>query len=287
MLELLHISKKLNNNLILNDCTFSVPDGQIYGIVGINGVGKSTLLKIISGVYKQNSGTILFNNSTILNNNLVKKDILFIPDNLSFYFYTKIKDIFEYYNVFYKINRKYLESLCTKFELNINDKIIDLSKGTRKRVFIVLALAIAPKLLLLDETFDGLDPKAKHLFKEELLKLKETKNITVILTSHSIRELNDIVDAILYLKEGTILNINDFTYHSEPIYRVISSLDINNLDLNALNILRKEKNNNLNILDIYSNKESIDNIFNVKDSIYSLDLISFEDWIVYQMEVIA
>lgn len=286
MLDVLHVNKSLNGHLVIDDCSFTVKSNTVFGIVGINGVGKTTLLRLCSGILKPDSGTILLGTETVYENYLAKKDIVFISDYPFFEPSSTIKQVLNFYYSFYKIDHNYFMYLLDLFSLKINDSLMYLSKGKLKRVFLAIALAIGPKLLLLDETFDGLDPICKRIFKNELKKLVDRKNINVVLTSHSLRELSNICDAIGYLEDGKLITLNDKTVKEDPIYRVyvIKKPDIN-YDLSALYILKKEETEDFINLDVYSSIQDIKYVF--KENLFlEINTIPFEDWVVYQMEVL-
>lgn len=286
MLDVLHVNKSLNGHLVIDDCSFTVKSNTVFGIVGINGVGKTTLLRLCSGILKPDSGTILLGTETVYENYLAKKDIVFISDYPFFEPSSTIKQVLNFYHSFYKIDHNYFMYLLDLFSLKINDSLMYLSKGKLKRVFLAIALAIGPKLLLLDETFDGLDPICKRIFKNELKKLVDRKNINVVLTSHSLRELSNICDAIGYLEDGKLITLNDKTVKEDPIYRVyvIKKPDIN-YDLSTLYILKKEETEDFINLDVYSSIQDIKYVF--KENLFlEINTIPFEDWVVYQMEVL-
>lgn len=283
MLDVIHISKNIDGKEVLTDCTFSVLPGTIYGIVGINGVGKSTLMKICCGILKPDNGTVLLGTKTVYNNFVAKRDIIFIPDDPYYELNDTVNNLAMFYNAFYKVDYDYLKYLLEILEVNLNDKLVKLSKGKRKRTYLAIALSIAPKIIILDETFDGLDPKAKKTFKSEVYKLLERKDVSLILTSHSLRELSDIATNIGYLKEGKLINLGDIEYKLNPLYRIIIKENIKALD--SLNILKKTIINDFLICDVLNTKDEISNM--LKDKEYSIDIVPFEDWICYQMEELA
>lgn len=283
MLDVIHVSKNIDGKEVLTDCTFSVLPGNIYGIVGINGVGKSTLMKICCGILKPDNGTVLLGTKTVYNNFVAKRDIIFIPDDPYYEINDTVNSLAMFYNAFYKVDFDYLKYLLDTLEVNLNDKLVKLSKGKRKRVYLAIALSIAPKIIILDETFDGLDPKAKKNFKKEAYKLLEKKEISLILTSHSLRELSDIATNIGYLKEGKLINLSDLEYKLNPLYRIILKNDDD--ILNSLNILKKVLIDNVVVCDCLNTKEELTEILKNKE--YSIDIVPFEDWICYQMEELS
>ncbi len=286
MLDVLHVSKNINNKLVINDCSFKIEDGKVFGMVGINGAGKSTLLRLCAGILKPDEGTILLGTETIYSNINAKKDIVFIPDTPYFEIDSTISNTKKFYESFYDLDTNYFNYLLERFELKPKDSLYHLSKGKLKRFYLVLALAIAPKLLLLDETFDGVDPICKRIFKEELRNIMKEKNINVVLSSHSLRELADISDQIAYLEYGKLITLSDKIYLNDPIYQVIVFKKPNvKYNLDCLYILRKDESDNILSLDLYSDIEKIKYVFH--DAKYlEIKKVPFDVWIVYQMEVL-
>lgn len=284
MLDVIHVKKSIDGKLVLKDVSFQAKTGSIFGLVGENGAGKSTLLRVIAGILTPDYGTILLGTETVFDNLYAKKNIFFVPDEPYYIFNQTIKQLISFYEAFYKIDHEYLGYLLNLFELNYKDVVQKLSKGKRKRVYIALGLAIHPKLLLLDETFDGLDPKAKKIFKEETQKLVKKYEMTIVLASHSLRELTSFSSTYGFLNDGELILIESKAVLEKPIYRVLV-LNENDFDCENLHVLKKVVEDNYLILDIYANEEVIKQVF--KDRAYNISLVPFDDWIVYQMEELA
>ena len=195
MLNLSSITKKYENTTVLKDIDLDIKEGSIFGLIGPNGSGKTTLLKIISGIIKPDMGQAAIDHRNIYEDPGLKKNILLISDEPYYFFQSTIKDMKEFYKVWYPsldeaIYQKYLKM----FSLDEHKPIKNFSKGMKRQAFIILALAIAPRYLLLDEAFDGLDPVMRLTFKRAIMKMIEEKEMTVIISSHNLRELEDICD---------------------------------------------------------------------------------------------
>lgn len=208
MLKISNLTKKYDNFIALNIDNLEIEDNSIFGLIGTNGSGKSTLLRTISGVFKQEQGIITLDEKIIYENVDVKKDILFIPDNPLANNKITVNSIFKLYKAFYNIDLKDYYHYLDCFQIPHNGNLGNFSKGMRRRTYLSIALAIKPKLLLLDEAFDGLDPEGKDIFKNELKIITQNRNIIVIIASHSLRELEDICTSYCMLDHGKI------AYHS-------------------------------------------------------------------------
>jgi ABC-type multidrug transport system, ATPase component len=188
----------------INIANLTIKDNTIVGLIGVNGSGKSTLLRLITGVFKEDAGEIKIDGKEVYDNEESKKDILFISDNPIATTNTSIKSIEDFYVTFYKMDPEKYHANLKLFDLPNKGSLSKFSKGMRRRVFIAVALAIRPKILILDEAFDGIDSVGRDIFKKELLKVFQENKMIVIIASHSLRELEDICDQYILLKKGKI-----------------------------------------------------------------------------------
>lgn len=193
MIEIKNVSKKYDNP-VLEDVSVKIEEGSIFGLVGINGAGKSTLLKLMCGILKPESGEILYDGVNVYENLDVKKDIFFLSDDPFYSRNTTPKTLPDLYNVFYNFDNETYYRFLDLYQIPVNKTMYTFSKGMRRQVFCALAFAIKPKYLFLDEAFDGLDPLARLMLKKEMIRIQNENNMTVVISSHSLRELEDICD---------------------------------------------------------------------------------------------
>lgn len=209
MIEIKNLSHSIGNTVILENVNLTVDDGSVVGIVGINGAGKSTLLRNIAGVYTPTLGEVLIDGvSSRLPSS--REKLFFLPDDPYFTSGTTGKGLFEMYRVFFPsidhdIFSKYLES----YKIDEKKPIITFSKGMRRQLYISLAFAVKPKHLLLDEAFDGLDPLSRLAFKKHINALVEETGTSVIISSHSLRELEDFCDKYALIDQKTVISSGD------------------------------------------------------------------------------
>ena len=268
MIRINNLYKSFKDKEVLKNINLNIPDGKVLGLCGINGAGKSTLLRIISGVYVPDSGNVYINDEEVYDNTNVKKDIFFLPDEPYYDYNSTPESIVKIYEAMYDLNLDIYYKNIEHFKIPLKKKLIKFSKGMKRQVFISIAFAIRPKYLILDEAFDGLDPFARLYFKREIVDMVSENNTTVIIASHSLRELEDICDTFAIIDKNRIaasgelyesldkihkyqiafnekLNINDFpkvykTIHQdERIIRIVSDLSMEVLnekikDLNPL-----------------------------------------------------
>ncbi|BDC02667.1 TPA: ATP-binding cassette domain-containing protein [Clostridium perfringens] len=202
MIEVVGVKKKFRRKKVLENITFNVKKGEITALLGLNGVGKSTLLKIIMGLVKQDEGEVLFNGEKL--NYKTYENIAFVPDALNTYGDMKIKDAFEYMSMMYEkwdMNKAY--EMLKDFKLTDDLKINKLSKGNIARVKLILGFARHPEYLLLDEPFSGIDIFTREKFIESLIGYMDN-NIGILLTTHELKEVENIVDKVVFLSDGNI-----------------------------------------------------------------------------------
>ena len=211
MIEIKNLSHTLGTKAVLKDIDLVLSDNKIFGLVGVNGAGKSTLLRCMSAVYTPDSGSVEYDGLNVNNEN-VRKDIFFLPDDPYHSLQLTCKSMFNMYKVFYPdADVDTYKRLIREFNLDEKKTLNTFSKGMRRQAYIVCALAIAPKYLLLDEAFDGLDPYTRKKVKVELISLVENKGGTVIISSHSLRELENLCDSFILLDNNTVPAYGDIS----------------------------------------------------------------------------
>ena len=205
MLEINNLTKRFDKFVVFDNISLKIADGSIFGLVGINGAGKSTLLRCIAGVYHPEQGEIFFNSQPVYENIAVKKDFFFLPDEpYASVYMTGIKLESIYSSYYHEFDHALYDEILKMFQIDKSKKINTFSKGMKRRLYLALAFACKPKLLMLDEAFDGLDPLARLELKKILIKKVEEENLTVIISSHSLRELEDICDSYALLDDPGI-----------------------------------------------------------------------------------
>lgn len=213
MILINNLSHSLGAKIVLHNINLQIPDNTILGIVGINGAGKSTLLRLLSGVYLPDEGTVQYDGNDPKDAE-TRKDIFFLPDDPYYTTFMTPNTIFDFYRCFYPtMKRETYDSLLGVYKVDRSGKIRNFSKGMRRQVFIALALAVRPKYLLLDEAFDGLDPLSRKIFKDEIISLVEDGHTTVLISSHSLRELEDFCDKFILVDSNVIKEQGDIAEH--------------------------------------------------------------------------
>lgn len=219
MIKISNLSKSFSDKVVIKNMNLEIKDGEVFGLVGINGAGKSTLLRLISGIYQADSGSIMIDGEEVYENEKVKNEIFFLPDEPYYSANTTPLSLISLYQTFYEFDKDLYLKYLNGFALPLKKSMHNFSKGMKRQVFISLALAIKPKYLLLDEAFDGLDPLARLTFKRALVDLVENKKTTVIISSHSLRELEDICDSYGLIDKMEISSSGNISDAIEKVHK--------------------------------------------------------------------
>lgn len=221
MIEIKEVTKKFENTVVLENVTFNIQEGSIYGLIGANGAGKSTLLRLISGVYKADGGEILVDGEKVYENPKAKGKIMYVSDELYFLGGANLLRMAKMYKAYFEnFSMERFNKLTELFKLDPKKAINTFSKGMKRQAAIILALSTKPKYLLLDETFDGLDPVMRNVVKSIFIEEVLENKTTIILTSHSLRELEDTCDQLSLLHKGGIVFQKDVEDLKTDMFKV-------------------------------------------------------------------
>ena len=206
MIEVKNAVKTFDGFAALNDATLSVPTGAVYGLVGPNGAGKSTIIRHLTGIFRQDSGTVRIGGEDVWENAALKARIAAIPDDWYYFNSATIRDMMRFYKGFYpQFSTERYEKLKEVFELDEKRPIRRLSKGMQKQSAFWLALCCQPQVLVLDEPVDGLDPVMRRQVWSLLMGDVAQRGTTVLVSSHNLRELEDVCDHVGILSHGKVL----------------------------------------------------------------------------------
>ena len=206
MIEARNLVKSFEQTRALDGLTLTVPDGAVYGLVGPNGAGKSTLIRHLTGIYRQDEGELLINGEPVYENPSVKKKIAGIPDEIPYWSQATINDMMRFYaSVYPSFDRAYYEKLGEDLELDGMRMMRKLSKGQQKLAAFRIALAQRPDILVLDEPLDGLDPVNRRTVWGLILGDVAERGTSVLVSSHNLRELEDVCDHVGIMNRGKML----------------------------------------------------------------------------------
>lgn len=206
MIEVKKLVKTFDGFTALDSATLTVPKRAVYGLVGPNGAGKSTLLRHITGVYKQDSGQVLINGVPVFENRHAKERVVSIPDDWFFYNQSTIREMAKLYAGMYpRFDWGRFEKLRGLFCLPEKKAIRRMSKGMQRQAAFWITMSCMPEYLVLDEPVDGLDPVMRRQVWQVLLDDVAARGTTVLLSSHNLRELEDVCDHVGIMDQGKVL----------------------------------------------------------------------------------
>lgn len=195
MIEFRNITKKFGDFTAVEEISFNVEPSSIYGLIGYNGAGKTTLLKTAAGIYKPESGEVLMGGQNTFNNSDIRKNMFYIPDDLYFPMNATLRSMADFYSDYYPgFSYKTFRNLIGLFALPEKGKIRGFSKGMQRQTEIILALSCKPQFLLLDETFDGLDPQKRDITKKLFMEYIAENEASIVISSHNLTELSNLCD---------------------------------------------------------------------------------------------
>jgi ABC-2 type transport system ATP-binding protein len=287
MISMKKVSKSYEDVYALNNVSLSINKGSIYGLIGSNGAGKTTLLKIMSGVYKEDRGEVLVDEESVFENIDTKSKLIFIPDNPYFFPQYTIDDMAKFYmGVYESFSKDRYEKLKEVFNIETNKKISSLSKGMKRQVAFWLALSIMPEILVLDEPLDGLDPVMRQKVKNLVIQDVADREMTVVISSHNLRELEDMCDHIGILHKGSVIVEKDIDDLKSDVHKIQVAFkeDLPNDFHNNLNIVYKEERASVKVFVVKGYKDEIIKHFKKYNPLV-LDILplTLEEIFIYEM----
>ncbi len=205
MIEINHITKSFGEIMAVDDISISISKGTIYGIIGENGAGKSTVLQCLAGIYDIDKGSILIEGEPVYENNKVKSQIGYVADRNQFFKGYTVKQMIDFFKLTYpSFQEEKFNQYNETFKLNLKSKVKNLSKGMQMRLSMMLSMASSPKLLVLDEPTSGLDAIAKRQMLDLIINEVSLTGMTVVISSHHLIELEKICDAVTIIHEGKV-----------------------------------------------------------------------------------
>ena len=291
MIKITNLSKSYGDKKVLEELNCTIKTGSIYGLIGANGAGKSTLLRIIMGIFQKNSGSIEIDGKEISDSEEFKQKLVYVPDDLFFFKGYTIDDMVTFYSKLYKnFDKEFAFNLFDKLKLNKAQKIQTFSKGMKRQTALVCAIATNADYMFFDETFDGIDPVIRNFMKKIIAEQMEKKETTIIMTSHNLRELEDICDNLGLLHKGGILFESDIDSLKTNMFKIQISFkeDFSLKTFQNFNVLSFKKNGSVATVIMKGEREGYEKILNEMNPII-LDFLplTLEEIFIYEMEVLG
>lgn len=285
MISVKNVTKSFDEVKALDGLDMHVPRGSIYGLVGPNGAGKSTILRHITGIYRQDGGEILINGEPVFENPGIKGLISFIPDDVFYFNQATIRDMMKYYSGIYpRFSPERYRQLIDTFSLNEKTKMRSLSKGMQKQAAFVLAMSCCPELLVMDEPVDGLDPVMRRQVWGILMADVAENGTTILVSSHNLRELEDVCDHVGIMNKGHMLLERSLSELQENVVKVQVALPEGAVFPEDLNIISSSGSGKLRTLIIRGATQEISDRISARNPLF-MDLLplSLEEIFIYEL----
>lgn len=290
MIEVKNLSKSFETVKAIDNISARIEEGHVFGLIGTNGAGKSTFMRMLTGVLKPDEGEILIDGEPVFDNPPVKEKIFYISDDQYFFKSGTPKDMVKLYKTCYPAfqTERWLE-LMEKFGLDKNRKINTFSKGMKKQLSVICGICSGTKYLLCDETFDGLDPVMRQAVKTLFIKEIEDRGLTPIIASHNLRELEDICEYVGLLHRGGILlekDIDDMKLNIHKLQCVIRETEMLEKIKNTLDVVTVENRGSLYTITVRGKREDAVEFMEMLSPVfYELLPLSLEEIFISETEV--
>lgn len=285
MIEVRNVTKTFDGFCALDDLTLTVPQGAVYGLVGPNGAGKSTIIRHLTGIYRQDAGTITIDGAPVFENPAVKARIAYIPDDVFYFSQATITDMMRYYRgVCPRFDTARYDALREVFALDPKRPIRRLSKGMQKQAAFWLAMSMRPDVLILDEPVDGLDPVMRRQVWSLTMADVAENGTTVLVSSHNLRELEDVCDHVGIMNGGKLLLERTLNDLQDNIAKVLVALP-DGTDLpEGLDIVHLSTTGRLYTLILRGNTAELTNILSTAQPLF-MDVVplTLEEIFIYEL----
>ena len=291
MIEFKNLSKSIDGNLILDSIDLQIKKGSVFGLLGSNGAGKSTILRLMCGIYKQESGELLIDGEKVYDNVKIKRQIFFINDETVQFTSFTLKDLKKYYKNYYpNFSDETFEKLRKIVNLPVDKKISTFSKGMKRQAIVITGLSCQTEYLLLDEAFDGLDPTMRIIVKDIIFDAMLDRQMTVIISSHNLKEINEICDSAAMIHNGKIIFCRELDEIKNNILKIQTSFkqEYTKDDFPELEILHFEKKQSVYYIIVKGEIDEIKKYVAQKSPAF-LDILplTLEEIFIYEMEALG
>ena len=285
MIEVKGISKCFGDFTALDELSLTVPSGSVYGLVGPNGSGKSTIIRHITGIYRPDAGEILIDGEPVYENPAVKARIAYIPDDVFYFNNASMKDMAKFYaGIYPNFSTDRFHALLEIFPLDPKRPIRRFSKGMQKQAAFVLCLSMQPEIMVLDEPIDGLDPVMRRQVWSLMMADIAERGTTVLVSSHNLRELEDVCDHVGILDHGKLLLERSLSEMQENICKILIALPEGASLPTGLDILHHSSTGRLQTLIVRGKQEELTDYLNLAKPLF-MDAVplTLEEIFIYEL----
>ena len=292
MIEIRNVTKSYDRIKAVDNVSVTIKENTVFGLIGTNGAGKSTVLRMLAGVLEPEKGEIAIDGLPVFDNMEAKKNIYFIADEPYFFANSNAMDMQKYLcSIYPEFAVEDFNNYLVNFGLDKKRKINTYSKGMKKQLALICGVCSNAKYLLCDETFDGLDPVMRQGIKSIFASEMERWGMTPVIASHKLRELEDICDHVGLLHKGGVLlskDLEDMKCNIQKVQCVFKTIEDEAKVISALDIMKNEKRGSLNVLTVRGNKAEILAIFATANTIFFEALpLSLEEIFISETEVVG
>ena len=289
MLEAKNLTKRFDDIMAVDHISAQIRDGYVFGLIGSNGAGKSTFLRMASGVLKPDEGTIQLDGEDIYENLKMKRRFFYISDDQFFFGNATPQELMAFYRTVYpEFNVQRYYHLLESFDLGKRRKVSTFSKGMKKQLSVILGLCANTEYIFCDETFDGLDPVMRQAVKSLFANDMAERNLTPIIASHNLRELEDICDHVGLLHKGGILLSKDLDDMKLNIHKIQCVLKpgMKAEELEGLDIVKTEYRGSLATITVRGKREEVEAAMRAGEPLFfELIPLSLEEIFISETEV--
>lgn len=260
MIKSVGLTKKFDGKKALDNVELEIPEGSIYGLVGSNGSGKSTFLRLASGIYMPDGGEITAGGEHIFNNAALKSEIAYVGDTPYFLPNATIREMARFYRRMYpKFDNNLYNRLIEIFPLDYKARIATMSKGMQRQAALITALASSPSYLLLDEAFDGLDAVMRKVLKSILIQASEERSLTTVISSHNLKDLEFLCDRVGLIHFGKLIfsdeteNIKNRIHKVQMAFTQIPETSV----FSGLDVVKVERSGSIIYMIVRGNEDEI------------------------------
>lgn len=285
MIEVKHLTKTFGSFKALDDFSMCVPSGAIYGLVGPNGAGKSTLIRHLTGVFRPDSGDIFYDGEPVYENAALKARIAYIPDDVFYFGSASLLDMSKFYAGLYpKYDKELYTRLLNVFGLNEKMQIRRMSKGMQKQAAFILSICVRADYMLLDEPVDGLDPVMRRQVWSIILQDVAEHGTTVLVSSHNLRELEDVCSCVGIVDHGKLMLERDLTELQDNLVKVQVVFDERYGAPQNLDVLHESKTGKITTLIVRGKPSDLADTFNsVSPVFFDMVPLTLEEIFIYEM----
>lgn len=285
MIEVKHLTKTFGSFKALDDLSMCVPNGSIYGLVGPNGAGKSTVIRHLTGVFRPDSGEIFYDGEPVYENAALKARIAYIPDDVFYFGSASLRDMSKFYAGMYpKYDKELYTRLLNIFGLNENMQIRRMSKGMQKQAAFILSICVRADYMLLDEPVDGLDPVMRRQVWSIILQDVAEHGTTVLVSSHNLRELEDVCSCVGIVDHGKLMLERDLTELQDNLVKVQAVFDERYGAPKNLDVLHESKSGKITTLIVRGRPAELADAFNaVSPVFFDMVPLTLEEIFIYEM----